>query len=144
MPEIIGPSPQWNSIMEKIRKVAPLKTTVLVLGESGTGKEIIARAIHHLSPRAKESFIAVNCAAIPKELIENEIFGHEKGAFTGASEVKPGRFELADRGTIFLDEIGDMELSLQSKLLRVLQENEFERVGEQNREGRFACNSCKQ
>ncbi|MBF0560331.1 MAG: sigma-54-dependent Fis family transcriptional regulator [Nitrospirae bacterium] len=129
MPEIIGVSSQWNSVMEKIRKVAPLKTTVLVLGESGTGKEIIARAIHHLGPRAKESFIAVNCAAIPKDLIENEIFGHEKGAFTGAAELKPGRFELADKGTIFLDEIGDMEASLQSKLLRVLQENELERVG---------------
>ncbi len=128
-PEIIGLSRQWINIMEKIKKVAPLKTTVLVLGESGTGKELVARAIHHLSPRAKFSFIAVNCAAIPKDLIENEIFGHEKGAFTGASEIKPGRFELADRGTIFLDEIGDMELSLQSKLLRVLQENEFERVG---------------
>jgi DNA-binding NtrC family response regulator len=129
MPEIIGISRQWNNIMEKIKKVAPLKTTVLILGESGTGKEIIARAVHHLSPRAKESFIAVNCAAIPKDLIENEIFGHEKGAFTGASEVKLGRFELADRGTIFLDEIGDMEPSLQSKLLRVLQESELERVG---------------
>ncbi len=129
MPEMVGVSEQWNMVMEKIRKVAPLKTTVLVLGESGTGKELVARAIHHLGPRAKEPFIAVNCAAIPKDLIENEIFGHEKGAFTGASEIKPGRFELADRGTIFLDEIGDMELSLQSKLLRVLQENEFERVG---------------
>lgn len=129
MPEIIGVSPQWNRIMEQIRKVAALKTTVLILGESGTGKEIIARAIHHLGPRARESFVAVNCAAIPRDLIENEIFGHEKGAFTGASELKPGRFELADRGTIFLDEIGDMEASLQSKLLRVLQENELERVG---------------
>lgn len=129
MPEIIGVSRQWNSIMEQIRKVAALKTTVLILGESGTGKEIIARAIHHLGPRARESFVAVNCAAIPRDLIENEIFGHEKGAFTGASELKPGRFELADRGTIFLDEIGDMEASLQSKLLRVLQENELERVG---------------
>jgi DNA-binding NtrC family response regulator len=129
MPEIIGLSRQWADIMEKIKKVAPLKTTALVLGESGTGKELVARAIHHLSPRAKCSFIAVNCAAIPKDLIENEIFGHEKGAYSGASEIKLGRFELADRGTIFLDEIGDMELSLQSKLLRVLQENEFERVG---------------
>ncbi len=129
MPEIIGLSRQWTNLMEKVSKVAPLKTTVLVLGESGTGKELVARAIHHLSTRAKNSFIAVNCAAIPKELIENEIFGHDKGAFTGAAEIKPGRFELADRGTIFLDEIGDMELSLQSKLLRVLQENEFERVG---------------
>src|SRR5208283_1136574 len=129
MPEIVGVSSQWRSVMENIRKVAPLKTTVLILGESGTGKEILARAIHYLGPRAKESFIAVNCAAIPKDLIENEIFGHEKGAFTGASELKPGRFELADKGTIFLDEIGDMEASLQSKLLRVLQENEIERVG---------------
>ncbi|HKN19456.1 MAG TPA: sigma-54 dependent transcriptional regulator, partial [Dissulfurispiraceae bacterium] len=129
MPEIIGLSRQWINLMEKINKVAPLRTTVLVLGESGTGKELVARAIHHLSTRAKNSFIAVNCAAIPKDLIENEIFGHDKGAFTGAAEIKPGRFELADRGTIFLDEIGDMELSLQSKLLRVLQENEFERVG---------------
>jgi len=125
MPEIIG----LSNIMEKIKKVAPLKTTVLVLGESGTGKELVARAIHHLSQRTKNSFIAINCAAIPKDLIENEIFGHEKGAFSGAAEIKPGRFELADRGTIFLDEIGDMELSLQSKLLRVLQESEFERVG---------------
>ncbi len=129
MPEMIGRSSQWNDIIEKIKKVAPLKTTVLVLGESGTGKELVARAIHHISQRAKYSYIAVNCAAIPKDLIENEIFGHEKGAFSGAAEIKLGRFELADRGTIFLDEIGDMELSLQSKLLRVLQENEFERVG---------------
>lgn len=129
MPEIVGESTQWKEVIEKIKRVAPLKTTVLILGESGTGKELVARALHHFSPRVKEAFIAVNCAAIPKELIEDEIFGHEKGAFTGASEVKPGKFELADRGTIFLDEIGDMELSLQSKLLRVLQENEFERVG---------------
>jgi DNA-binding NtrC family response regulator len=129
MPEIIGVSRQWESVMDKIRKVAMLKTTVLVLGESGTGKEVVARAIHHLSQRSRNSFIAVNCAAIPKDLMESEIFGHEKGAFTGAGDVKPGRFELADKGTIFLDEIGDMELSLQSKLLRVLQENEFERVG---------------
>ena len=129
MPEIIGLSSQWINLMEKIKKVAPLKTTVLVLGESGTGKELVARAIHYLSQRVKNSFIAVNCAAIPKDLIENEIFGHEKGAFSGAAEIKLGRFELADNGTIFLDEIGDMELSLQSKLLRVLQENEFERVG---------------
>jgi DNA-binding NtrC family response regulator len=129
MPDMIGVSKAWNEIMEKIKKVAPLKTTVLILGESGTGKELIARTIHHLSQRSKEPFVAVNCAAIPKDLIENEIFGHEKGAFTGAGETKIGRFELADRGTIFLDEIGDMEMPLQSKLLRVLQENEFERVG---------------
>lgn len=129
MPEMIGVSRTWNEIMEKVKRVAPLKTTVLILGDSGTGKELIARTIHHLSQRSKEPFVAVNCAAIPKDLIENEIFGHEKGAFTGAGETKIGRFELADKGTIFLDEIGDMEISLQSKLLRVLQENEFERVG---------------
>ncbi|WP_333653719.1 sigma-54-dependent transcriptional regulator [Dissulfurispira sp.] len=129
MPEMIGVSRAWNEIMEKVKKVAPLKTTVLILGESGTGKELISRTIHHLSQRSKKPFVAVNCAAIPKDLIENEIFGHEKGAFTGAAEIKLGRFELADKGTIFLDEIGDMEMPLQSKLLRVLQENEFERVG---------------
>jgi DNA-binding NtrC family response regulator len=129
MPEIIGSSGACNGIMEKVKRVAPLKTTVLILGESGTGKELVARALHYLSQRAKESFVAVNCAAIPKDLIENELFGHEKGAFTGAGETKLGRFELADRGTIFLDEIGDMEMTLQSKLLRVLQENEFQRVG---------------
>lgn len=129
IPEMIGVSRAWNEVMEKVKRVAPLKTTVLILGESGTGKELISRTIHHLSQRSKEPFIAVNCAAIPKDLIENEIFGHEKGAFTGAGETKIGRFELADKGTIFLDEIGDMEIPLQSKLLRVLQENEFERVG---------------
>lgn len=129
MPEIIGVSSAWNELMEKVRRVAPLKTTVLILGESGTGKELIARAIHYLSPRAKEPFVALNCAAIPKDLIESELFGHEKGAFTGASELKAGRFELSDKGSVFLDEIGDMAMPLQSKLLRVLQENEVERVG---------------
>lgn len=129
MPELIGESPQWLAVVDNARKVAPLRTTALILGESGTGKELIARAIHFFSPRAEQSFVAVNCAAIPKDLIENELFGHEKGAFTGATEIKQGRFELADKGTIFLDEIGDMDLSLQAKLLRVLQESEFERVG---------------
>lgn len=129
MPEMIGISRTWNEVMDRIKKIAPLRTTVLILGESGTGKELVARAIHYLSPRAKEPFVAVNCAAIPKDLIESEIFGHEKGAFTGAHEMRQGRFELADKGTIFLDEIGDMDRPLQSKLLRVLQENEFERVG---------------
>lgn len=129
MPEIIGSSAAWNIVMEKVKRVAPLKTTVLILGESGTGKELVARTVHYLSQRAKKSFVAVNCAAIPKDLIESEIFGHEKGAFTGAGEIKLGRFEFADNGTIFLDEIGDMELTLQSKFLRVLQENEFQRVG---------------
>ena len=129
MPDIIGVSSAWQKVMDNVRKLAPLKTTVLILGESGTGKELIARAIHHLSPRANAPFVAINCAAVPKDLIENELFGHEKGAFTGAHEIKPGKFELAEKGTIFLDEIGDMALPLQSKLLRVLEENEFERVG---------------
>ena len=129
MPEIIGVSSAWQKVMDNVRKLAPLKTTVLILGESGTGKELIARAIHHLSQRANAPFVAINCAAVPKDLIENELFGHEKGAFTGAHEIKPGKFELAEKGTIFIDEIGDMALPLQSKLLRVLEENEFERVG---------------
>ncbi len=129
IPEVIGISQKWEQVMAKVRKVAPMKTTALILGESGTGKELVARSIHHLSPRTKEAFVAVNCAAIPKDLIENELFGHEKGAYTGAQDIKPGRFELADKGTIFLDEIGDMDMQLQSKLLRVLQEREIERVG---------------
>ncbi|MBA4348588.1 MAG: hypothetical protein C0415_01170 [Thermodesulfovibrio sp.] len=129
MPEIIGVSKAWQEVMGNARKLSPLKTTVLILGESGTGKELIARAIHHLSQRANAPFVAINCAAVPKDLIENELFGHEKGAFTGAHEIKLGKFELAEKGTIFLDEIGDMAMPLQSKLLRVLQENEFERVG---------------
>lgn len=127
--DIVGISTVWNDIMEKVRRVASLKTTVLILGESGTGKELIARTIHKLSPRYRNPFVAINCAAVPKDLIENEIFGHEKGAFTGAVEIKQGKFELADKGTLFLDEIGDMSLPLQSKLLRVLQESEFQRVG---------------
>ena len=129
MPHLVGVSVPWKDVMEKVKRVAPLKTTVLILGESGTGKELIARSIHHLSPRGGEAIVAMNCAAISRDLIENELFGHEKGAYTGAHEIKPGRFELGDKGTIFLDEIGDMAMSLQSKLLRVLQESEFERVG---------------
>jgi DNA-binding NtrC family response regulator len=128
-PHVVGASPIWKGIIEKVKRVAPLKTTVLILGESGTGKELLSRTIHHMSPRGPNPFVAINCAAVPKDLIENEIFGHEKGAFTGAHEIKPGRFELADKGTILLDEIGDMSLTLQSKLLRVLQESEFERIG---------------
>ncbi len=128
-PDVVGSSPAWKEILLKVKRVAPLKTTVLILGESGTGKELISRTIHHMSPRSSNPFVAINCAAVPKDLIENEIFGHEKGAFTGANEVKPGKFELADKGTILLDEIGDMSLSLQSKLLRVLEESEFERIG---------------
>jgi len=129
VPEIIGISKAWEQVMAKVRKVAPMRTTALILGESGTGKELVARSIHHHSPRSNEAFVAVNCAAIPKDLIENELFGHDKGAYTGAQEIKPGRFELADKGTIFLDEIGDMDMPLQAKLLRVLQEREIERVG---------------
>ncbi|MBS4058938.1 MAG: sigma-54-dependent Fis family transcriptional regulator [Bacteroidetes bacterium] len=129
IPDIVGESLIWKKILEKVKRVSPLKTTVLLLGESGTGKELLARTIHHLSPRSGNPFVAINCAAVPKDLVENEIFGHEKGAFTGAHEIKHGKFELADKGTIFLDEIGDMSLTLQSKLLRILQESEFERVG---------------
>lgn len=129
MPVIIGISNKWIDVMEKVKKVAPLKTTILITGESGTGKELLARAIHYLGPRAEYPFVTVNCAAIPKDLIESEIFGYEKGAFTGAGELKLGKFELADKGTIFLDEIGDMDIALQSKLLRAIQEKEFERVG---------------
>jgi Nif-specific regulatory protein len=109
--------------------VATTKATVLIRGESGTGKELIARAIHYNSPRAKEAFVKINCAALPETLLESELFGHEKGAFTGATYERKGRFELADRGTIFLDEIGDIPISTQMKLLRVLQEKKFERLG---------------
>ncbi|MBI5050869.1 MAG: sigma-54-dependent Fis family transcriptional regulator [Nitrospirae bacterium] len=129
MPTIIGKSPLILEVAGNIQKVAPTKTTVLLLGESGTGKELFARAIHFLSPRKEHPFIPINCAAIPRELLESELFGHEKGSFTGAEERKLGKFELADRGTIFLDEIGDLDLTLQSKLLRTLQEGEIERVG---------------
>jgi Nif-specific regulatory protein len=116
-------------VYEQITQVAPTNTTVLVRGESGTGKELIAHAIHYNSPRAKKPFIKVSCAALPETLIEAELFGHEKGAFTGAQERKKGRFELADGGTLFLDEIGDLSVTTQIKLLRVIQEREFERLG---------------
>ncbi len=128
-PKIIGKSSGIVEVAQKVRKVAQGKTTVLLLGESGTGKELFARAIHNLSPRAQYPFVPINCAAIPKELLESELFGHEKGAFTGAEARKIGKFELADKGTVFLDEIADMELSLQTKLLRAIQEGEIERVG---------------
>jgi two-component system nitrogen regulation response regulator NtrX len=118
-----------KNLWQEILKIAPTNATVLVQGESGTGKELVARAIHAHSPRAAENFVQVNCAAIPEELIESELFGHEKGAFTGATERKSGKFELADGGTIFLDEIGDMSLKTQSKVLRVLEEGEVQRVG---------------
>ncbi len=128
-PKIIGKSSSIVEVAQKIRKVAQGKTTVLLLGESGTGKELFARAIHNLSPRGEYPFVPINCAAIPKELLESELFGHEKGSFTGAETKKIGKFELADKGTVFLDEIADMELPLQTKLLRVIQEGEIERLG---------------
>jgi DNA-binding NtrC family response regulator len=129
LPPIVGKSPAMADLAEKIRRVAPAKSTVLLLGESGTGKELFARAIHWLSPRRDHPFVAINCAAIPKDLIETELFGYEKGAFTGAEKTKPGKLELADMGTVFLDEVGELDFSLQAKLLRALQENEIERVG---------------
>jgi formate hydrogenlyase transcriptional activator len=127
--EIIGESPVLRRALAQVELAAPAATTVLILGETGTGKEIIARAIHNLSPRRERTFVKVNCAAIPAGLLESELFGHERGAFTGALAQKIGRFEFADRGTLFLDEVGDLPLELQPKLLRVLQEQEFERLG---------------
>ncbi len=130
--EMVGVSQAWKEILSKAQKVAAMKTTVLILGESGTGKELVARYIHNQSQRCDKPFVAVNCSAIPKELVENELFGHEKGAYTGAGEFKPGRFDMADRGTIFLDEIGDMDITVQAKILRVIQEGDFIRVGGTN------------
>jgi two-component system NtrC family response regulator len=126
---LIGGSPKMQEVYRLIEKAARSKASVLILGESGTGKELVARALHVHSPRAKARFVAVSCAALPSELLESELFGHEKGAFTGAMWQKQGRFELADKGTLFLDEIGDIAHTTQLKLLRVLQEREFERVG---------------
>jgi formate hydrogenlyase transcriptional activator len=126
---VIGSSSSLKLALGEVEQVAPTDSTVLVLGETGTGKELIARAIHNLSARSGRPFVKVNCAAIPFDLLESELFGHEKGAFTGAIAQKIGRFELADSGTLFLDEIGDLPLALQPKLLRVLQEQEFERIG---------------
>ena len=127
--QIIGNSPALESVLEQVEQVAPTDSTVLIQGETGTGKELISRAIHNLSARCGRPFIKLNCAAIPFDLLESELFGHEKGAFTGAIAQKIGRFELADKGTLFLDEVGDIPLALQPKLLRVLQEQEFERLG---------------
>jgi Nif-specific regulatory protein len=126
---MVGKSPAMRQIMEIIRQVSRWDTTVLVRGESGTGKELIANAIHHNSPRAAAAFVKFNCAALPDTLLESELFGHEKGAFTGAVRQRKGRFELADGGTLFLDEIGESSASFQAKLLRILQEGEMERVG---------------
>ena len=127
--EIISRNEAFKAVLRKVEQVASTDATVLILGETGTGKELIARAIHNISGRRERPLVKVNCAALPASLIESELFGHEKGAFTGALSLKIGRFELADKGTIFLDEIGDLSLDLQSKLLRVLQEGEFERLG---------------
>src|SRR5438876_4975900 len=126
---MIGSSPAFLHVLEQASRVASSDARVLLLEESGTGKELLAAHIHHESPFANGPFIKVNCAAIPKELIESELFGHEKGAFTGATSTRRGKFELADGGTIFLDEVGDLQESSQAKLLRVLQEGEFQRVG---------------
>lgn len=129
LPAIIGKSEKIVSVARNIQKAAPAKTTILILGESGTGKELFARAIHNLSGRREYPFVPINCAAIPAPLIESELFGYEKGAFTGAETRKLGKFELAHRGTVFLDEIGELDAELQAKLLRVIQEGEVERVG---------------
>ena len=127
--EIVGESPALKTALDLLSIVAPTDSSVLILGETGTGKELVARAVHRLSSRSEKAFVKLNCAAIPIGLLESELFGHEKGAFTGAIAQKPGRFELADQGTLFLDEVGDIPLELQPKLLRVLQEQEFERLG---------------
>jgi two-component system nitrogen regulation response regulator NtrX len=127
--EIVGNSPTLRKVLEAVKRAAPTNATVLLLGESGVGKELVARTIHRNSPRASQRFVQVNCAAIPEELIESELFGHEKGSFTGATEKQLGKFEQADRGTIFLDEVGDMSQKTQAKVLRVLQEQEVERIG---------------
>src|SRR6201989_2890085 len=126
---IIGKSAALESVIEQVKQVASTDSTVLIEGETGTGKELIAHAIHNASQRVGRAFIKLNCAAIPLDLLESELFGHEKGAFTGAIAQKIGRFEMADKGTLFLDEVGDMPLALQPKLLRVLQEQEFDSLG---------------
>jgi formate hydrogenlyase transcriptional activator len=127
--QLIGNSPALESVLGHVERVAPTDSTVLLQGETGTGKELIARAIHNISSRCGRPYIKLNCAAIPFDLLESELFGHERGAFTGAIAQKVGRFEMADKGTLFLDEVGDIPLALQAKLLRVLQEQEFERLG---------------
>src|ERR1700726_26847 len=127
--EIVGSSPALQVVLSQVAKVAPTDSTVLISGETGTGKELIARAIHKRSQRSSRAFVSVNCAAIPQDLIASELFGHEEGAFTGATQRRLGRFEAADGGTIFLDEIGELSSEVQIALLRVLQEREFQRVG---------------
>jgi formate hydrogenlyase transcriptional activator len=127
--DLIGSSAKFRALLQDVERVAPVDSAVLIQGETGTGKEVIARAIHEASPRRNQRFVALNCAAIPSALLESELFGHERGAFTGACTQTRGRFQMADGGTLFLDEIGDMPLELQPKLLRALQEREFERLG---------------
>src|SRR3954451_9530996 len=129
VPNVIAGSAAMQEVLRQVQLVAPTDATVLIQGETGTGKEVIAGAIHELSPRCSKPLVKVNCAAIPRDLLESELFGHERGAFTGALSQRIGRFELADKGTLFLDEVGDIPVELQPKLLRVLQEHEFERLG---------------
>ena len=129
MSDLIGSSPKFRALLDEINMVAPVDSAVLVRGETGTGKEVVAKAIHAASPRRQQPFVAINCAAIPAALLESELFGYERGAFTGAVTQREGRFQAADRGTLFLDEIGDLPLELQPKLLRVLQEQQVERLG---------------
>jgi Nif-specific regulatory protein len=126
---IVGASARWREVLETVTRVAPSRATVLLRGESGTGKEVIARALHDHGPRAARPYVAVNCAALPEALLESELFGHERGAFTGAAQARAGRFELADGGTLFLDEVGELPLAAQVKLLRAIQERQFERIG---------------
>jgi Nif-specific regulatory protein len=126
---VIGGSARWREVLDVVERVASSRATVLLRGESGTGKEVIARALHDRGPRAERPFVAVSCAALPEALLESELFGHEKGAFTGAAQARPGRFELADGGTLFLDEVGELPLAAQVKLLRAIQERQFERIG---------------
>src|SRR5437870_1824424 len=127
--EIVGTSASLQTVLSRVSKVAPSDSSVLITGETGTGKELVARAIHRRSRRSSRAFVSVNCGAIPRDLIASELFGHEKGAFTGATQRRLGRFELAEGGTLFLDEIGELPAETQIALLRVLQEHEFERVG---------------
>src|ERR1700678_2935301 len=127
--DLIGSSAKFRALLTEVEKIAPVNSAVLIQGETGTGKEVIARAVHDASPRRNQRFVALNCAAIPGALLESELFGHERSAFTGATMPTKGRFQMADGGTLFLDEIGDMPLELQPKLLRALQEQEFERLG---------------
>ena len=142
-PYIVGESASMVEVQRQMEKVSPTRATVLLLGESGVGKTLIAQIVHELSDRKGHPFIKINCAAIPENLLESELFGHEKGAFTGASGSRAGRFEEADSGTIFLDEIGELPIALQAKLLRVLQDKELERLGS-NRTRKIGRASCRE